>query len=155
MASKYRIDRLRGLDESRQQLGVLREKWPLAFPTKDQDVRPLAIGVVHEVAAAMGWSFPYTQGVLGAWKLAPVYCQAVLDYDQRITLDGAPAEGVDAKARDLAAKRLAGLAARKVAKKVLEAAPAAVKSPLARAAPTETPEQLRARVRAALLRRSG
>jgi hypothetical protein len=44
---------------------VLREKWPLAFTVKQQDVRPLAIGATREIAAAMGWSLPYTLGVLG------------------------------------------------------------------------------------------
>jgi hypothetical protein len=57
MASQYRIERDRGIAESRQQLAVLREKWPLAFPVKQQqDIRPLAIGATREIAAAMGWS---------------------------------------------------------------------------------------------------
>jgi len=97
---------------------------------------------------------PYTLGVLGRWKMAPVYCQAVLCYDQRIALDGAPAETVDAEAKNLAAKQLAQLAARKAAKKAAKpASQAAVKPKPAPAPPTETPEQLRDRVRAALLRR--
>jgi sRNA-binding protein len=99
---------LRGLARKlrqRQQLAALREKWPLAFPAQHQDVRPLAMGVAREVAAAMGWSLPYTLGVLGRWKMSPVYCQAVLGHDQRIALDGAPAETVDAEAKDLATKR--------------------------------------------------
>src|SRR5271170_993599 len=78
MTSPYRIERDRGSKESRQQLAVLREKWPIAFPVKHEDVRPLAIGATGEIAAAMGWSLPYTLGVLGRWKMAPVYCQAVL-----------------------------------------------------------------------------
>jgi sRNA-binding protein len=119
----YRIERDRGTKEYRHQFAVLREKWPLAFPVKDQDVRPLAIGATGEIAAAMGWSLPYTLGVLGRWKMAAVYCQAVLAHDQRIALDGAPAETIDAEAKDLAAKQLARLAAREAAKK----APAAVK----------------------------
>jgi len=107
----------------------------------------------------MGWSLPYTLGVLGRWKMAPVYCQAVLCYDQRIALDGSPAETVDAEAKNLATKQLAQLAARKAAKKAAEAAaPAVVKPKPAPGSPTEvppeTPEQLRDRVRAALLRRS-
>jgi sRNA-binding protein len=117
---------------------------------------PLAIGATGEIAAAMGWSLPYTLGVLGRWKMAAVYCQAVLCYDQRIALDGAPAETVDAEAKDLAGKQLARLAARKAAKKAAETAgPAAVKPKHAPAPapPTKTPEQLRDRVRAALLRR--
>jgi sRNA-binding protein len=154
MTSPYRIERDRGSKESRQQLAVLREKWPLAFPVEHQDVRPLAMGAVRQVATAMGWSLPYTLGVLGSWKMGPVYCQAVLCHDQRVALDGAPAETVDAKAKDLASKRLAQLAARNAAKKVAKpAAPAAVKPVPAPAPPPETPEQLRARVRAALLRR--
>ena len=127
MTSPYRIERDRGIKESRQQLAVLREKWPLAFPVKHQDIRPLAIGATREIAAAMGWSVPYTLGVLGRWKMAPVYCQAVLCHDQRIALDGAPAETVDAEAKDLATKQLAQLAARKAAKKEAKtAAPAVV-----------------------------
>ena len=45
-----------------------------------------------EIAAVMGWSHPYTLGVLAGWKMAPVYCRAVLCYDHRVSLDGAPAE---------------------------------------------------------------
>jgi sRNA-binding protein len=73
----------------------------------------------------MGWSLPYTLSVLRRWKMAAVYCQAVLSRDQRIALDGAPAETVDAGARDLAAAQLARLAARNAAKKV--AVPATAK----------------------------
>ena len=69
----------------------------------------------------MGWSVPYTIGVLTYWKMAPVYCQAVLAHDQRITLDGAPAETVDAEAKDLAAKQLAKLTARTAAKETAAA----------------------------------
>ena len=148
MASQYRIERDRGTKESAQQFALLRKKWPLAFPLKHQDIRPLAIGATGEIAAVMGWSLPYRPGVLHNWKMAPVYCQAVLCHDQRIALDGAPAEALDAEAKDLAAKRLAQLAARKTAKKVAKPAVCAPTPP------PETPEQLRARVRAALLRRS-
>jgi sRNA-binding protein len=152
MASTYQIERDRGNKESRQQLAALREKWPLAFPVKDHDVRPLAIGAAGEIAAAMGWSLPYTLGVLFAWKMASPYCQAVLRHDQRIALDGSPAETVDADAKDLATKQLARIEARTAAKKA--AAPAVVTPKSAPAPPTETPEQLRARVRASLSRRS-
>ena len=54
----------------------------------------------------------------------------------------------------MAAKQLAKLAARKAAKKVAKpAAAVAVKPKFAPGPPTETSEQLRDRVRAALLRR--
>ena len=82
--------------------------------------------------------------------MAPVYCQAVLCYDQRIALDGSPTEMIDTEAKELAAKQLARLAARKAAK---AAKPAMVKPKPAPAPPTETSEQLRIRVRAGLFRR--
>jgi sRNA-binding protein len=129
MTSPYRIERDRGTKEARQQLAVLRGKWPLAFPVEHQDVRPLAMGAARQVVAAMGWSLPYTLGVLGRWKMAEVYCQAVLCHDQRIALDGAPAETVGPEAKDLATKQLAQLAARNAAKKAAEAAALAVVKP--------------------------
>jgi sRNA-binding protein len=158
MASPYRIERDRGIKECRQQLAELREKWPLAFPVNDQDVRPLAVDAAREIAAVMGWSFPYTLGLLSRWKMAAVYSQAILRYDQRIALDGSPAERVEAKAKDLATKHLARLAAGTAAKKAAQTvAPAMVKSKPASAPPPapppETPKQLRDLVRASLLRR--
>jgi sRNA-binding protein len=150
MAPTYRIERDRGSKEFPQQLAVLRERWPIAFPTKHEDVRPLAMGVARQVAAAMSWSLPYSLGVLTRWKMSAVYCEAVLSHDQRIDLDGSPAEMVDAEAKELATKQMAQLEARKAAK---TAAAAVVKPKPARTRPTETPEQLRDRVRAGLLRR--
>jgi hypothetical protein len=111
MSSTYRIERDCGTKEYRQQLAELRERWPLAFPVHDQDVWPLAVDATHEIAAVMGWSYPYTLGVLSRWKMAPVYC-----HDRRIGLDGSPAEMVEAKAKDLATKHLARRAAGKAAK---------------------------------------
>jgi sRNA-binding protein len=147
MSSTYQIERNRGTKDARQQLAVLREKWPLAFPAKDQDVRPLAVGAAGQIAAAMDWSLPYTLGVLVHWKMAPAYCEAVLCYDQRVALDGSPAETIDAEAKELATKQLARLAARETAKKATKAvAPAVVKPKPDPLRPTATPEQLRGRV---------
>jgi sRNA-binding protein len=84
--------------------------------------------------------------------MAPAYCRAVLCYDQRVALDGSPAETVEAEARDLATRQLARFTARAAAKKA--AAPAVVTPKPGPAPPTKTPEQLRARVRASLSRRS-
>jgi sRNA-binding protein len=109
---RHHAERDRGAKEHSQQLHALREKWPLAFPVPTQDVRPLALGVADQIAAAMGWSVQYTLGVLRPWKMAPFYCRAVLSHDQRITLDGEPAETVDAAAKELAAKVLAKKVAR-------------------------------------------
>jgi sRNA-binding protein len=113
-------ERRRGINESGQHIAMLREKWPAAFPVKAQDVRPLALGVAGEVAEAMGWSLHYAHGVLIQWKTSPAYCRAVLSHDQRIALDGSPAEPIDADAKELATKQLAKLTAKK-------AAPAATK----------------------------
>ena len=158
MSSTYRIERDRGINEYRQQLAELRKKWPLAFPANDQDVRPLAVDATDEIAAVMGWSYPYTLGVLSRWKMAPAYCQAVLCHPQRIALDGSPAEMVGAKAKDLATKHLARRAAGKAAQKTAKRAAPAVVNPKSAGAPhpaplPETPKQLRDRVRASLLRR--
>jgi ProQ/FINO family len=154
MAPSYRIERDRGSKEFPQQVAVLRERWPIAFPTEHDDVRPLAMGVARQVAAEMGWSLPYTLGVLTRWKMSAIYCQAVLSHDQRMDLDGSPAETVDAEAKELATKQMAQIEARKAAKKAAEAARAAVVKPKpAQTWAAETPEQLRDRVRAGLLRR--
>jgi hypothetical protein len=64
MTSPHQIERQRGIKEASQQLGALRERWPLAFPVQHQDICPLALGVAHQVAAGMGWSLPYTLSVL-------------------------------------------------------------------------------------------
>jgi sRNA-binding protein len=85
----------------------------------------------------MCWSYPYTLGVLSRWKLAPVYCRAVLRHHRRIGLDGSPAEMVEAKAKDLATKHLARRAAGTAAKKAAKsAAPAGKSQPRRRAAAT-------------------
>jgi sRNA-binding protein len=141
VSSTYQIERNRGSKEAKKQLAVLREKWPIAFPAEDESVLPLAIGAAGEIAAAMNWSVPYTLGVLARWKMAPAYCKAILSHDQRVGLDGSPAELVDADAKTLATKRLT---AREAAKKSPNSKPAP---------PTETPAELRARIRASLLRR--
>jgi sRNA-binding protein len=122
---RHHAERNRGAKEHSQQLPALREKWPLAFPVQTQDVRPLALGVADQIAAAMDWSVQYTLGVLRPWKMAPFYCRAVLSHDQRITLDGAPAETVDAGAKELAAKVLAKKAAAKPPAKPKPARPIA------------------------------
>jgi hypothetical protein len=115
----------RGAKEHRQQLHALREKWPLAFPVQPEDVRPLALGIADQIAEAMGWSVQYTLGVLRPWKMAPFYCRAVLSHDRRITLDGTPAETLDAGAKELAAKVLAKKATTKPSAKPKPVRPAA------------------------------
>ena len=91
--------------------------------------------------------------VLTRWKMAPAYCMAVLAHEHRVALDGSPAEAIDASAKDLAAKRLARLAESETVKGDTKlTTPARVISRPAERQP-EMPEQLRARVRASLMRR--
>jgi sRNA-binding protein len=149
MPSTFQIERNRGSKEARQQLAVLRDKWPIAFPAEAKDVRPLAINAAGEIAAATDWSLPYTLGVLTRWKMSPAYCKSVLAHEHRIGLDGSTAEPIDTKAKDLAVKQLERLAARETAK-ATEHVPMKRKSA---ERPPETPEQLRARIRTSLMRR--
>jgi hypothetical protein len=58
MTSKSRIERNQGYMEAPQHFAALREKWPLAFTAKDQDVRPLTTGASHEIAAEIGGGGP-------------------------------------------------------------------------------------------------
>jgi sRNA-binding protein len=81
--------------------------------------------------------------------MSSAYCKSVLAHEHRIGLDGSTAEPIDAKAKDLAAKQLERLAARETAK-AAEPVPMKRKSAERR---SETPEQLRARIRTSLMRR--
>jgi hypothetical protein len=108
-------ERKRGAIEFRQQLdGVLRVRWPRAFPFEARDVRPLA-NAAPEIAKALGWDPQYARGVVSAWTMRESYCRAVLCYPTRINLDGSPSELlVEDQARAAATKRLEEIAARKV-----------------------------------------
>jgi sRNA-binding protein len=107
---------LRGLKESAAGIEVLRSLWPNAFPQQRHLVRPLVTGVAGQIAERMGWSHQYTTGVLRGWKLRRAYCEAVLRYDHRFSLDGEEvAEAVvEDGAREQARRQLARLAARRV-----------------------------------------
>jgi ProQ/FINO family len=88
------------------------------------------------------WAFEdlwHAIGKLKHWRRTPAYCRAVLLHNERISLDGSPAEPIDVEAKKLATKQLAKLAAKK--------APAVTKPP------TKTPSPLHDRVRASLGRR--
>jgi hypothetical protein len=93
----------------------------------------------------------------GKWRRSAKPCFAMTD--QCIVLDGAGAETAAAEPRYLATKYLAQLSARTSAKKAAEAATLAAVKPKRRdhapasAPPTNTPEQLRDRMHAALSRR--
>jgi sRNA-binding protein len=103
----------RGVAESRQQIEILRARWPKAFPAKNHEVRPLAVPAA-EVAEATGWTPRYAKGVLSVWKGREAYCRAVQRYSIRMKLDGSVIEdAVDDEARAMAASRLEQIAAKK------------------------------------------
>jgi sRNA-binding protein len=116
-------DRKRGFRESQEKIPLLRAKWPLAFPAKNHEVRPLAVGIANEVAAAMDWPLYYAIGVLGGWKASKAYCRAVLYTERRTALDGTPAEPVDDDAKRMAKERLDHYAAKAAAKMVEQGTP--------------------------------
>ena len=144
----------RGASESRQQIELLRARWPKAFPSKGHEVRPLA-NAAPAIAEALGWSNAYARGVLSPWVLREAYCRAVLAHARRINIDGSESEQtVDDEARVLASKRLALLAARKAQEAERKARAAAAKPPPAPlpepesappVAPESAPEPPRAR----------
>jgi hypothetical protein len=92
MPSTFQIERNLGSKEARQQLAMLREKWPIAFPADAKDVRPLAISAAGEIAAAMNWSLSYTLGVLARWKMAAIEAGVVPMTGQDAVLDAAALE---------------------------------------------------------------
>jgi hypothetical protein len=164
-------DRTRGLKEFTEKITALRAKWPKAFPEKFSDVRPLASGVASIIADTFGWSLAYTRGLLQRWKSRDAYCEAVLAHPKRFTLDGLESgEEVDDNARTKATEVIE----RRKAKRQQEALAAAKPAPaptlatpataIVEAAPIATEpvvpavgkivgDELRARVRASLMRR--
>jgi len=100
MGKAARAEYSRGLKQSREQIKVLQEKWPAGFPIVPSKVRPLVTGTSKTIAESLGWSVPYTRGVLLVWKNRTAYCNAVLRYRERINLDGlVSGEEVDDRAR--------------------------------------------------------
>jgi len=123
-----KAEQKRAYQEATAQLQVLRARWPNAFPAKGHLVRPLVGGAAQALVEEFGWSAIYARAVLRVWKLKPAYCEAVLHYTTRISLDGSPSdEQVDEKARRMATQALAEIAARRIRK--AEAAAAKARAP--------------------------
>jgi sRNA-binding protein len=126
-------DRKRAAQESWQAFDLLRARWPKAFPAKGHEVRPL-VNVTAELQEAFGWSPAYTKGILSVWKSRESYCRAVLQYPNRVGLDGASTEKtVDDKAREMASARLEQIAAKKAKaaeRRAMEAAEATASPPV-------------------------
>jgi sRNA-binding protein len=121
-SAAFKADRLRGLNEGRAQIEVLKAKWPAIF-NDPKNVRPLASSVLPQIAAALGWSHGYTRGVFQIWKSRRAYCRAVLCYSVRMNLDGSPSEEtIDDRAREMAKAQLDRMAAREAAKRAREPA---------------------------------
>ena len=104
---------LRGFKEARTGIEKLQCLWPAAFPAKGHLVRPLASGIVRQIANAAGWNWAYARGVVHVWKARSAYCDAVLRYDRRFDLNGEPVdEAVLEDAKEQARRVLAARAAR-------------------------------------------
>lgn len=113
MTASSKAERLRGLKSAWEHIPLLQQKWPAAFPFSPKSVRPLASSVARTLVQEMGWSAPYANGVLSAWKNRTAYCNAVLRFDERLNIDGSlSAERVDDDARETAKGRLAWIAQR-------------------------------------------
>lgn len=82
----------------RAALALLREHFPLAFPADNTQVRPLAIGTGHQLAAwaeAHGHDFKGIRLALQKYCGRNAYQQALCAEEaQRINLDGEPVEPV-------------------------------------------------------------
>jgi sRNA-binding protein len=103
-----RAEHLRGLKEARTAIATLQERWPEGFAKKRELIRPLVSGVTAEIAAALGWSKPYTRAVIEVWKLRDGYCEAVLRDERRYDLTGAVTDQIVAeRAREDARQQLA------------------------------------------------
>ncbi len=107
----YKSETQRAYREARTVIALLQQRWPAAFPEEPQQVRPLVAGLTPLIAAALGWSRPYTRAVLLTWKLRPSYCHAVLAHPVRFDLDGNPTDQpIDEDTRTQAKARLAAWA---------------------------------------------
>ena len=107
MSSQHK-EFVRGMQEARAGIANFQARWPSAFPEKGHLVRPLAVGVLAEIAEAMQWSKAYTRAVLKVWKGRNVYCRAVLRDPHRYDLSGSVTEQlVDDQAREGARQQLA------------------------------------------------
>jgi len=113
IALDYNSEARRAYREARTAIALLQQRWPAAFPEGPRQVRPLITGLTPLIAAALGWSHPYTRAVLCTWKLRPAYCRSVLDHSVRFDLDGNQTDQpVNEDARTQAKLRLATLANR-------------------------------------------
>lgn len=107
----------RGFKEARDQIEVLRARWPKAFPLAAHQVRPLETATLDIIVNEMGWTRPYARAVLAVWKKRTAYCRAILAYPTRFRLDGSPTdEIVDDIARNHAQLDLARNQQRKLAR---------------------------------------
>ena len=77
----------------RELLEVMRDRWPQAFPRNSRQVRPLAIGIHRDLAAALpGHSHRQLGAVFSLFRYlaGPAYFQALLRGGPRYDLDGNP-----------------------------------------------------------------
>jgi len=93
----------------RELLEVFRERWPHAFPRDLRQVRPLAVGIHRDLAAALpGHSHRQIGAVFSLFKylVNPAYLRAILRGGPRYDLDGNPRGEVTAKEQEQARQDL-------------------------------------------------
>ncbi len=125
-SKRYREERQRGLRDAPEQIKLLQENWPKAFPAKPQEVRPLVSGIARIIAETLGWSPLYARAVVEKWKQRNAYCRAILAYPKRFTLDGQESEEeVDDTARSNAKQIMDKRAAKRLQEEAAKRAQAA------------------------------
>jgi ProP effector len=94
----------------RELLEVLRARWPQAFPRDWRQVRPLAIGIHRDLAAALpGHSHRQIGAAFNLFRFltGPAYFRALIKGGPRYDLDGNPRGEVTAEEQEQAQRDLA------------------------------------------------
>lgn len=93
----------------RELLAVLRERWPRAFPRDYHQVRPLAVGIRHDLASYLPEHPPGRISFvirLFQQRIQPAYFHAVIRGGPRYDLEGNPRGEVTAKEQEQARRDL-------------------------------------------------
>jgi ProP effector len=107
-------------------LEVLRQRWPHAFPRDARQVRPLAIGIHRDLAAALpGHSHRQLGAVFSLFRYlaGPAYFQALLHGGPRYDLEGNPRGEVTPEEQEQAKQDLAAFFERRKRKRASSVQP--------------------------------
>jgi len=94
----------------RELVGMLGDRWPLAFPRDFRQVRPLALGINKDIAAHLPEQpLGRISNAIGIFQylLGPAYYRAVLRGGPRYDLDGTPRGEVTPEEQERAKRDLA------------------------------------------------